>query len=143
MCFPAGIANIQTQNIPGIWNTKRMNSRKATILIAAPAGALRSALTALLESLPGIGILILTEEPEAIEGLVASAAPRVILLAGMENKLKPKSVANMREAGSKARIIWLLDDVHNVHPDYTAADVVLQQGIPAQELAAAVERNLE
>jgi DNA-binding NarL/FixJ family response regulator len=120
-----------------------MNSHKATILIAAPAGALRSALTALLESLPGIGNLILTEEPEAIEELVASAAPKVILLAGMEKKLKPESVANMREAGSKARIIWLIDDVHSAHPDSTAADVVLQQGIPAKELAAAVEQSLE
>jgi hypothetical protein len=120
-----------------------MKLHGATVLIAAPAGSLRTALKSLLASVPVTGSILLAAEPASILAACSSSDPRVILLAGMESHLENISIADLRTAAPLACIICLLDDLQAAPREALSADIVLQQGSPAKTLVAAVERCLE
>jgi hypothetical protein len=120
-----------------------MKTNPPYILIAAAAGPLRSALKALLESIPRAEYTVLETEPAAFIETTLAFPPKVILLAGKEFDLEQNRLKKLRQHIPQVRIIYLLEDVQNAPGWHSSADFILQQGAPVEELLGAIEKCLE
>jgi hypothetical protein len=114
----------------------------STILIAAPPSPLRSALQALIGSLPGKHTIRLAGHPSAVMESVVKAAPGLVILIAAQPKPWRGLPEAVRLAAPGCRLVVLVDDIWRTPPEYLSADLVLQQGAPPGELIAGLERLL-
>jgi len=112
----------------------------ATVLIAALPGPLRTALHALLLSLPQVGSVDAAGDPQDILKTVSENLPGLVIVVIAKPQQRWKDLpASIRLAAPACRIAVLA----NGDTSPVGADLILQQGARPQELIAALEGLLE
>ncbi len=116
-----------------------------SVLIVARRGALRNALVALVDSIPGIETTMLTD---SYEQAVHLASAQTISLTVLDGNLFHRNgwarLQEMRRRATLTRLMVLLGDESKVPVgEELAADAALPQGISPAELVAHIERLLE
>jgi len=114
----------------------------ATILIAAPPGPLRTALQALLSSLPGPYSIRIVGQPTRLLEIIPSEAPDLLILTGEALERWNGNLQELRATKPDVRIAVIVDDAARTPFELKEAQVVLQQGAPPAELIAALESLL-
>lgn len=120
-----------------------MNDRQANILITAPPSPLRTALQALLSSLPGFHQVAAANTPAAALEAIAAAAPTLVILIATGQKPWRGLPEAVRRAAPECRVAALVDEIWHTPLEFLQADLVLQQGAPPDEVIAALERLLK
>jgi DNA-binding NarL/FixJ family response regulator len=113
------------------------------VLLIAKTGQLRDGLQALLETLPCIGMVSITDNYTSALGYLSERCPALILVVGGPNIQDKKAVANMKDVCPQTRLLTLATDENDCRSIAESnADISLISGVKVSELSNTIEALL-
>jgi DNA-binding NarL/FixJ family response regulator len=113
------------------------------VLLVAKTGQLRDGLHALLETLPCIGLVSITDNYESALGYLAERCPALVVVVKDSHIQDSKSVARMKDVCPQTRLLALVTDEDDFQTIVASnIDVSLISGVKASEFSNSVEALL-
>jgi DNA-binding NarL/FixJ family response regulator len=113
------------------------------VLLISKRGQLRDGLHALLETLPCIGLVSITDNYTSALGYLSERCPALILVVGGPNIQDKKAAANMKDVCPQTRLLALVTDENDCQTiAENNADVSLICGVKVSELCNTIEALL-
>lgn|GEM_PF-1536163 len=110
------------------------------VLLVAKTGQLRDGLHALLETLPCIGLVSITDNYASALGYLSERCPALVLVVRDSHIQDSKSVAKMKDVCPQTRILALVTDENDCQTSAASnVDVSLISGIKVSELCNTIE----
>jgi DNA-binding NarL/FixJ family response regulator len=110
------------------------------VLLVAKAGELRDGLHALLETLPCIGLVSITDNYESALGYLSEHCPALVLAVKDAHMQDPKPVAELKDVCPQTHLLALVTDEGDCQTIAASnVDVSLISGVKASELSNTIE----